>query len=114
MSNGMEVLYRSVGKNDSEITVRVCPILLGDLLSRPLFDLCSILGMNPPQELLPSATGFLRVIAINAKNLLRPEQRTGTYVPGPTARVAEPLRFGQVGFTAPELLGKELVLGNVH
>src|ERR1700722_10031021 len=105
MSNGMEVLYRSVWKNDSKMPVRVYPLLPGSLYFCSLLDLCSVLGMNPLQELRPCGTHFLRVIAINAKNLLRPEQSTGTHVPGPTPRVAEPLRFGQVCFASLQLQG---------
>src|SRR5277367_2032613 len=114
MSHGMEVLYRSVWKNDSKIPVRVYPLLSGSLYFCSLLDLCSIVRMNPLQKLRPGGTDFLRVIAINAKDLLRPEQSAGRQVPGPTPRVAEPLRFGQVCFTSPEVLGQELVLRNVY
>src|ERR1700722_11943432 len=70
--------------------------------------------MNSLQELLPSGTRFLRAIAVNPKNLFRPEQSIGPHIPGPTARVTEPLRFGQICFAAPEVLGQKLVLRNVY
>src|SRR5271156_396204 len=114
MSNGMEILCGSVWKDDSEITVRVDPLVPGGLPFRSLLDLWPILRMNPLQELLPSGTCFLRAIAVNPKNLFRPEQSVGPHIPGPTAGVTEPLRFGQVGFTSPEVLGQELVLRNVY
>src|SRR3984957_16193599 len=114
MRNGMEVLYGSVWKNDSEITVRVDPLVPGGLHFRTLLDLWPVLRMNPLQELLPGGTCFLRAIAVNPKNLFRPEQSVGPYIPGPTARVTEPLRFGQICFAAPEVLGQELVLRNVY
>src|SRR5271156_910867 len=114
MSNGMEVLYRSVWKNDSKIPQRVCPLLPGSFYFCSLLDLCSILRMNPLQKLLPSGTGFLRVIPINAKNLFRPEQSTGTQVPGPTPCVAEPLRFGKISFASPDGFFRALMLGQIH
>src|SRR3984957_3181441 len=114
MRNGMEVLYGSVWKNDSEITVRVDPLVPGGFHFRSLLDPWPILRMNPLQELLPSGTCFLRAIAVNPKNLFRPEQSVGPHIPGPTAGVTESLSFGKVCFTSPEFLGQELVLRNVY
>ncbi len=56
----------------------------------------------------------MRAIAVNPKNLFRPEQRVGPHIPGPTARVTEPLGFGEVRFASPEVLRQELVLRNVY
>src|SRR5579864_2495281 len=70
--------------------------------------------MNPFQELLPSGTDFLRLIAINAINFFRPELCAGTQVPGPTARMAEPLRVGEIRFTAPQGFLRRLSLVNIH
>ena len=80
----MEVLYGSVWKHDSEITLRVDPLVPGGLHFRSLLDLRPILRMNPLQELPPSGTCFLRAIAVNPKNLFRPEQSIGPHIPGPT------------------------------
>src|ERR1700722_10994051 len=113
MGNGMEVLHGSVWKNDSEITVRVDPLVPGGLHLRALLYLRPIFSMNPLQELLPSGNCFLGVIAVNAKYLLRPEQTAGAQVPGPTPRVAQPLRFGQVGFAASQLLSHDFVFSDV-
>src|ERR1700722_4406871 len=114
MGNGMEVLHGSVWKNDSEITVRVAPLVPGGLHFRALLDLWPILRVNSLQELLPSGSCFLRAIAVNPRNLFRPEQRVGPYIPSPTAGVTEPLCFGKVRFTSPEVLGQELVVRNVY
>ena len=104
MRNGMEVLYRSVWKNDSKIPVRVYPLLPRSLDCCSLLDLCSIVRMNPLQELLPAGTPSLPGKAINAIDFFRPEQGAVTQVPCPTARVAESLGFRQVRFAAAELL----------
>src|ERR1700693_2304415 len=114
MRNGMEVLYRSVWKNDSKIPVRVYPLLPRSLDCCSLLDLCSIVRMNSLQELLTRGTRLLRAQAINARNFFRPEQSPCTQVPCPTARVAHPLGVGQVRFTASELPGQELVLRDVY
>src|ERR1700757_624700 len=114
MRNGMEVLYRSVWKNDSKIPVRVYPLLPRSLDSCSLLDLCSIVRMNSLQELLPTGTPFLPGKAINVIDFFRPEQSAVTQVPCPAARVAQPLGFGQVRFAAAELPGEELVLRDVY
>src|SRR3984893_19062118 len=113
MTNGMQVFHGSVWKNDSEITVRVDPLVPGGLHFRALLELWPILRMNSLQELRPSGSCFLRAIAVNPKNLFRPEQRVGPHIPGPTAGVAEPLSFRQVRFAPAEFLGQELVFRNV-
>src|SRR4029077_15579233 len=72
MSDRMEVLCRSIRKNDSKIILRICPLSFCGLHFRALLDPWSILRVNPFEELLPSGPYFLRLIVINAKNLLRP------------------------------------------
>jgi hypothetical protein len=67
----MEVLCRSIRKNDSKIILRICPLSFCGLHFRALLDPWSILRVNPFEELLPSGPYFLRLIVINAKNLLR-------------------------------------------
>src|ERR1700721_3699194 len=114
MRNGMEVLYRSVWKKDSKIPRRSYPPLPRSLDCCSLLDLCSIVGMNPLQELLPAGTPSLLGKAINAINFFRPEQGAVTQVPCPTARVAEPLGFRQVRFAAAELFSQDLVLRDVY
>src|SRR6266481_2868115 len=105
MSNGMEVLYGSVWKDDSEITVRVCPLLATGLHFRPVLNLRPILGMNPFQELLPGGTGFLRAVTVDAKSLFRPEQSAGPHIPGPASHVGKTLPFGKIKLASLQLLG---------
>jgi hypothetical protein len=62
----MEMLYRSVRKNDSKITLRIDPLLFGGFHFRSLFDLRSILVVNPFEELRPREP-FLRFKVINTK-----------------------------------------------
>src|ERR1700677_3793948 len=113
MSNGMEVLCHSVRKNDSKIPLRVYPLPPASFYFCSLLDLCSIFRMNPLQKLLPSGTGFLRVIAIDAKNLLRPEQSASMHVPGPTACVTESLGFGKISFASPDGFFRALMFSNI-
>src|ERR1700739_3626873 len=101
----MEVLYRSVWKDDSEIAVRVCPIVAIGLHFRTLLNLRPILRMNPFQELLPRGTGFLRAVPVNAKNLFRPEQSAGPHIPGPASHVGQTLPFGKIKLASSQLLG---------
>ena len=109
----MEVLCRSVRKNDSKIPLRVYPLPPASFYFCSLLDLCSIFRMNPLQKLLPSGTGFLRVIAIDAKNLLRPEQSASMHVPGPTACVTESLGLGKISFASPDGFFRALTFRNI-
>src|SRR5216683_4152444 len=66
-----------------------------------------VVGMNPLQEFFESGQTILWIETQNTVAFLRPVTGfTGRSVPGPTAGAAQPLRFRQVRFTAPEgLLG---------
>src|ERR1700737_4502803 len=103
MSDRMKSFYRSVWQNDTEISLRIYPVLLGSLHFRPLLDLWSILWVNPLEELLPSGPNFWWAMVINAKNLLRPEENASRHVPSPTACMGQFLCFSQVTLATPKV-----------
>src|ERR1700722_7150966 len=109
----MEVLYGAVRENDSKVILRIQPLFSSGLHSCALLDLWPILRVNSFKELRPSESHFLIFIVINAKNFSRPEENTGTHIPGPTAGVGQFLCFSQVTLTPPEFSFCFLALRNV-
>src|SRR6266851_2615485 len=62
--------------------------------------------MNPLKEFFESGQTILWIETQNTVAFLRPVPDILVWTPGPTASLAQPLRFRQVRFTAPEgLLG---------
>src|ERR1700682_5528009 len=62
--------------------------------------------MNPLKEVFESGQPILWIETQNTVAVLRPVPDILLWTPGPTAGLAQPLRFRQVRFTAPEgLLG---------
>lgn len=74
----------------SKIDFRICPLLLRGLYLLSLLELRSILGVNPLKEVPSGLSNLLGIVAVNAKDLLRPEEGVGTHVPSPTASVGHP------------------------
>src|ERR1700741_3432192 len=72
-----------------------------------------IIGMNSLDKFLDSRQTIPGIKTQNAVAFLRPIPDAGAGTPGPTACLAEPLRFRQVRFTAPEGLLGFLALGDV-
>src|SRR5580693_892091 len=72
-----------------------------------------IVGMNSLDEFFESGQTIPRIKTQNAVAFLRPIPDVGVGTPGPTACVAESLRFCQVRFTAPEGLLGSLAFGDV-
>src|SRR5258708_21321770 len=72
-----------------------------------------IVGMNSLDEFFCSRQTIPWIKTQNAVAFFRPMPDVGVGTPGPTARVAQPLRFRQVRFTAPEGFLCRLTLGDV-
>src|ERR1700693_2006594 len=72
-----------------------------------------IVGMNSLDEFFDSGQTIPWIKTQNAVAFLRPIPDGGVGTRGPTACVAESLRFCQVRFTAPEGLLGRLSLGDV-
>src|SRR6266403_1635867 len=72
-----------------------------------------IVGMNSLDELFDSGRTIPWIKTQNAIAFLRPMPKVGVGTPGPTAGVAEFLRFCEVRFTAPEGFLGRLSLGDV-
>src|SRR5258707_10964571 len=85
--------------------------MLGPLVSFPERRL--IVGMNSLDEFFESGRTIPRIKTQNAVAFLRPISDVGIGTPGPTARVAQPLRFRKVRFTGPEGLLGRLTLGDI-
>src|SRR5271163_1464128 len=73
-----------------------------------------IVGMNSLDEFFHSGQTIAWIKTQNAVALLRPIPDVGVGTPGPTAGSAQPLRFRQVRFTAPEGLVGALLLAQVE
>src|SRR4030095_148306 len=102
MPDTLEVLCRSVVKNDSIVHFQIT-----SFANRPVNRLLHegpILGVNPFQEHGIRRLGALGIEAKDAKMLSRPEELPGGNIPTPTTCVAYSLAFRQVGFTAAQLL----------
>src|SRR5258707_14777402 len=69
--------------------------------------------MNPLQEIFEPGQTILRIETQNTVAFLRPVPDIVVWTPCPTARLAQPLRFRQARFTAPEGLLGRLALGDV-
>src|ERR1700735_2645015 len=100
MSDRLEVLYRSVCKNDPKIYLRISPLLLRRRQSfLSLLESWSILGVNPLKKVPCGVSHMLGIVVINTKDLLRPEESVGTHIPNPTACVSQFLCFRQISLT---------------
>src|SRR5258708_14952009 len=69
--------------------------------------------MNPLKEILESGQTILWIETQNTVAFLRPVPDILVWTPCPTAGVAQPLRFRQVGFTAPKGFPARRALGDV-
>src|SRR5579864_5356263 len=70
--------------------------------------------MNAPQQLFPSRRACFWIEAVYAIPFLGQMQGSVSgRSPGPTARVAEPLRFRQITLAAPQRFFRLLALGDV-
>src|SRR5439155_26671717 len=67
-----------------------------------------------PDEFFHSGQTIPWIKTQNAVTFLRPIPDVGVGTPGPTACVTEPLCFGQVGFTALQLLSQLFLLSYIH
>src|SRR5260370_42553858 len=72
-----------------------------------------IVGMNSLDDFFSSGQTIPWIETQNAVAFLRPEPHVGGGTPRPTPPVAEPLRFRQIRFTAPEGFLGHLALGDV-
>src|SRR5258708_20951999 len=72
-----------------------------------------IVRMNPLKKFFESGQTILWIETQNAVAFLRPMPDVGVWTPCPTAGGAQPLRFRQVRFTAPEGFLGRLALGDV-
>src|SRR5260370_31485287 len=73
-----------------------------------------VVGMNPLKELFESGQTILWIETQNTVAFVRPIPDVLVWTPSPTACLAQPLRFRQVRFTAPEGLLGSLALFDVN
>src|SRR5712664_2635569 len=73
-----------------------------------------IVGMNSLDEFFGSGRTIPWVKTQNAVAFLRPIPDVGVGTPGPTAGFAQPLRFGQISFAAPDSFFCPLAFGDIH
>src|SRR5712671_3988663 len=110
MTNAVNVPDGATRMHNAIIDFFVGHFMLGPPGRRPKRRL--IVGMNSLDEFFGSGQTIPRIKAQNAVGFLRPMPDVGVGSPGPTARVAQPLRFRQVRFTAPEGFLCRLTLGD--
>src|SRR6266403_1467042 len=73
-----------------------------------------IVGMNSLDEFFDSGQTIPWIKTQNAVAFLRPIPETGVGTKGPTARVAEFLRFRQISLVAPDSFFCPLAFGDIH
>src|ERR1700754_398940 len=100
MPETLEVLCRSVRKNDSVVHLQITSFANGPI--NCLLDESSTPRVNPFQKHGIRRFGGLRIEAKDAKVLLRPEELPGVNIPTPTTCVAYSLPFRQIGFTTAQ------------
>src|SRR6266478_670954 len=113
MADGVDVFDRAVGKKDSELHFETrrfsdcsidCSLPLG-----------SILRMDALHLFFPSGRALLWIEAIYAIPFLGQMQGDSSrYLPGPTPRMREPLRFRQVTLAPAQCFFRKVALGGVH
>src|SRR5216684_5592746 len=93
--------------HDAVVRLPLCLLANSRLDSFPEAGL--VVGMNPLKKIFESWQTILWIETQNTVAFLRPVPDILLWTPCPTAGVAQPLRFCQVRFTAPEgLLGSLL------
>src|ERR1035438_1983479 len=97
--DGVKMLYPSVRKNNSEIKLRI--LLHCGLHFRFLQDCCSIVRVDPVEDVRPCGPHFFRVTTKDAKGLLRPEASAGMQIPSPTSTLGQPLRLSEITLAPP-------------
>src|SRR5882762_3090672 len=96
MADSVDIFERAVWKNDPEFHF-VVRLFTDCSIDCRLLPLGSILRMNTPQTLFPSRHALFWIKAIYAVPFLGQMQRVSSrYLPGPTPRVREVLRFRQI------------------
>src|SRR6266403_5888958 len=101
MADGVDVLDRAVRKKDSEFHF-VIRLFTDGSIDCPL-PLSPILRMNAPQPFFPSWHALFWIEAIYAVPFLGHMQDfSSCYLPGPTPRMREPLRFRQITRAPPQ------------
>src|SRR4030095_12980858 len=75
--------------------------LFTDLPLHQFFNLRLVIGMNALEQFFESRQTIPWIETLNAVAFLRPIPDVGVGTPGPTARMAEFLRLGQIGLTFP-------------
>src|SRR6266704_2688228 len=111
MTNAVNVPDGATRMHNAIIGFFVQPVMSGHLGRFPERRL--IVGMNPLDEFFGSGQTIPWIKTHNAVAFLRPMPDVGVWTPCPTAGVAQPLRFRQVRFTAPEGFLGRLALGDV-
>src|ERR1700751_1191977 len=75
----------------------------------------AVLGVDPIPERFYRWWAFARIYSINSERLVRPiDHLLAIWIESPTARMGQPLRFGQIRFTLPQGLLDLLSLSNIH
>src|SRR4029453_1798893 len=109
-SSRFDVFDRSIGKDDSELE-REISFLMQGLLGLYIHSL-AIIWMDPLQHSFPVREALQRIKSPDSVTFLRPINSRGR-IEGQGARVAQPLRFRQIGLAASECLFRPLSLGDV-
>jgi len=113
MADGVDIFYRAVRKKNSEFHFIIR--LFSDCSIDCASPLGSIFGVNALEPFFPGRHTPFRIEAIYAIPLLRQMQGLSPrYLPGPTARVREPLRFRQITLALLQCFFRSLALGDIR
>src|SRR5258708_24967097 len=112
MANSVDVFDRAVGKKDPEFY-----IVMGFFKDRSLdcpLPLGSICRMDPLETLFPNRHALCRIEPINPVPFLGQVNCVPSrYLPDPTARMSDPLRFRQVTLASPQRFSRPLAFGDI-
>src|SRR5258708_1297182 len=112
MTNTVNVPDGATRMHDAIIHSFVRLVIYGSLGRLPERRL--IVGMNSLDEFFHSGRTIAWIKTQNAATFLRPIPGVGVRTPGPTAGLAQPLRFRQVRFTSSEGLVRALLFAQVE
>src|SRR3984893_12268016 len=100
MTYDVNVPYGAIRMQDAVVRLPLC--LLADSRLDYFPEAGLVVGMKPLKEVFGSRETILRIETQNTVAFLRPVPDILLWTPGPTAGLAQPLRFRQVRFTRSE------------
>src|SRR6266446_3189654 len=102
----------AIRMHDAVVRLPLC--LLADSCLDQIPEAGLVVGMKPLKEVFESGQTILWIETQNTVAFLRPVPDILLWTPGPTAGLAQPLRFRQVRFTSSEGLFRPLLLAQIE